>query len=359
MASHFNRGGLTIDTADNMTGPPQSYTPGAARRLDPTVLNYYSSAFQALEVWIGTDGRGGAQSTFVGENLGDWVNLLNQGILPTGVADSDSHQKRQTQINARTYVASDETDPGMLGPEAEDLAANVVAGKATGTNGPFVNITVTTVDGSAGLDVGDSTLVDSSDGNATVTLTVKSPLWAEFDRVQFLVNAKPEAVDDDDDVLTPPRYRALASNACTPSNGCYEVNAGDVDFVYSLVDDYPLIPGAKHHQATVTLNLTGLTEDTWIIALVRGTDGISKPLFPFDPSSILAKACSNDRCRSCNVNGDCTGGGTCTVTNETLGELTDGNLDQCGVPTLAFTNPVYINADGMAGWQAPGVMLAP
>jgi hypothetical protein len=59
------------------------------------------------------------------------------------------------------------------------------------------------------------------------------------------------------------------------------------------------------------------------------------------------------------VNGDCTGGGTCTVTNQTLPELTDGNLDQCGVPALAFTNPLYINADGNPGWQAPGVQLAP
>src|SRR4029453_7829076 len=114
--------------------------------------------------------------------------------------------------------------------EAENLAANVVGGKATGTNGPFVNITVTTVDGSAGLDVGDSTLVDSSDGNATITLTVESPIWAEFDKVQFLVNAKPEAVDDDADITTPPRYRALAGNACTVPNGCYEVNSGDVNF---------------------------------------------------------------------------------------------------------------------------------
>jgi hypothetical protein len=47
------------------------------------------------------------------------------------------------------------------------------------------------------------------------------------------------------------------------------------------------------------------------------------------------------------------------VTNQTLAELTDGNLDQCGVTALAFTNPLFINADGVAGWQAPGVMLAP
>jgi hypothetical protein len=247
----------------------------------------------------------------------------------------------------------------MLAPEAENLAANVVAGKATGTNAPFVNITATTVDGSAGLDVGDSTLVESSDGNATITLTIKSPLWAEFDKVQFLVNASTEAVDDDMDPMTPPRYRALPGDACTVPNGCYEVNSGDVNFVMSTINDFPLIPGAQHREATVTLNLTGLTQDTWVIALVRGTDGVSKPLFPFDPSNIQRQACSNNPCRACTTNTDCTVPGTCTVTNQTLLELTDGNLNQCGVPTLAFTNPLYINANGVTGWQAPGVMLAP
>jgi hypothetical protein len=354
MASHFNRGGLSIDTAEGMTGPPQSHTMGSARRLDPAVPNYYSDLFEALEVWIGTDGRSGAIATFLDQNLGDWVNLLNQGILPSGVADSDTHQRRTTQLATRNYVASAVTDPGLLGPEANNLAANVVAGKLTGTNGPFATITVTTIDGTAGLGLADSTLVTSSDGNATITIYVKSPVWAQFDKVQILVNAAPQGVDDDMNPTTPPRYHALPGGVCSPASGCFEYSP-----TVTTVNDFPSIPGAEHLEATVVHNLTGLVDDVWVIALVRGTDGISKPLFPVDPANLLPRACSNDPCKACTMDSNCTAPGTCTVSNQTFAEITDGNLGQCGVPALAFTNPLYIDANGTAGWQAPGVLLTP
>jgi hypothetical protein len=354
MASHFGRDGLMIDTAEAGTGPPQSHTPGASRRLDPGIVNYYSSLFEVLEVWIGTDGRSGEFSTFVDENLGDWVNLLNQGILPAGVADSDTHKRRTTKLTTRNYVASTVTDPGMLGPEAENLAANVVAGKVVGTNGPFVTATVSTVDGTAGLGIGESSLVGSSDGNATITVNIKSPLWAEFDKVQILVNAAPKPVDDDSNPATPNRYHALPNGVCSPASGCWEYTP-----TVTVVNDFPSIPGAQHREATVVHNITGLTQDSWVIVLVRGTDGVSRPLFPVDPQNILATACSNDPCKSCSADADCGSGNTCSVSNQTLAELTDGNLGQCGVMTLAFTNPLYIDADGVPGWQPPGIQLTP
>ena len=85
---------------------------------------------------------------------------------------------------------------------------------------------------------------------------------------------------------------------------------------------------------TATLNLTGLTVDTWVIAIVRGTDGTSEPLFPFYPNSIDEGS------------------------NTNLTELTDGNLGEGGMLAFAYTNPLYIDVDG-GGWTAPGVMLTP
>jgi len=69
--------------------------------------------------------------------------------------------------------------------------------------------------------------------------------------------------------------------------------------------------------------------------LVRGTDGVSHPLFPVLPNSLK------------------------TSTNGTLAQLVDGNLGEDGILALAFTNPLYIdgNDDGM--WTPPGVMLTP
>src|SRR5262249_49124530 len=93
--SHFSTERLHIhapDPAGGAPGPPQPHTPPLARRLDPALTNLFDAGFDALEVWIGTDGRTGDLDHFVGENLGDWFNLLNQGFLKTGVADSDTHQ---------------------------------------------------------------------------------------------------------------------------------------------------------------------------------------------------------------------------------------------------------------------------
>jgi hypothetical protein len=80
--------------------------------------------------------------------------------------------------------------------------------------------------------------------------------------------------------------------------------------------------------------LTGLTEDVWIVALARGTDGVSPPLFPVEPNSLKE------------------------ATNTNLAQLTDGNVGEDGMPALAFTNPLYIDVDG-GGWTPPGVRLTP
>jgi HEAT repeat protein len=295
MRSHFNTDGLDIDTAIT---PPLSHTPGAARRLDPIIPNYFDAGFDALEVWIGTDGRNGDQQHFVRENLGDWINMLNQGIVAAGVADSDTHERRTTQINAHTLVASAVTNPGLLWTEDENLAQSVVMGHATGTNAPFLTVTATTPLGTAGLTNGANTMIATNDGTATIDVTVKSPLWAPFDKIEFYVNNAPQAYDHDNNAGTRNRYRVIP-NATT--NGSP-----------TLVDDFPSIPGAKHWEATAQLNLASLATDTWVIVLVRGTDNVSQPLFPVIPNSLVAKACSNDPCRGCSVNADCVSGGTCT-----------------------------------------------
>src|SRR5262249_20133093 len=157
--------GLDIDTAEGGTGPPQSHTAAASRRLDPSVPNFFDSGFDALEVWIGTDGRTGEINTFLGLNFGDWINLLNQGILRSGTADSDTHHRKSTEMNARNYIASAVTDPGMLGPEGENLAANVLAGHSIGTNAPFVTIhaNAASTGQTAGLAVGEPTLISTTD----------------------------------------------------------------------------------------------------------------------------------------------------------------------------------------------------
>jgi hypothetical protein len=110
--------------------PPQSFKAPETRRLDPSVTNLWDPGFQALEVWNGN------QNIFLGQNLGDWMNLMNQGIRRTAVATSDSHEKRTNSGGSRTFIASDVTAPADLWAEAETLAARVVEGRTVGTNAP-------------------------------------------------------------------------------------------------------------------------------------------------------------------------------------------------------------------------------
>jgi hypothetical protein len=83
----------------------------------------------------------------------------------------------------------------------------------------------------------------------------------------------------------------------------------------------------------VTLTLEDITEDTWVVATVRGTDGISMPLFPVLPASLN------------------------TDSNLTLEDLTDGNLGESGTPAFGFTNPLFFDVSG-DGWTPPGVANA-
>ncbi|HEV7735640.1 MAG TPA: carboxypeptidase regulatory-like domain-containing protein [Candidatus Binatia bacterium] len=316
--SFFNTGGLDIDTAENGTGPPQSHTPGSTRRLDPAVPNYFDANFDSLEVW------NGSQALFLGQNLGDWFNLLNQGILRTAVANSDSHERRTNGGSVRSYVASAVTDPAALWTEADTLAANVTAGRAVGTNAPFMTITARApaTDAIASLGLDHPTIVATPDGHAEVTVTVRSPLWAEFDRIELYVNAPTGRWDHDANPATRDRYRV------TPQI----VQHAGTDFVRTTVVDDPSIPGAGHYEATAVFPLESITEDTWVIAMTGGTAGTSRPLFPVQPFGIPASG------------------------NDTLAALTDGNLGEGGELALAFTNALYIDVPP-AGWTAPGIRL--
>jgi len=325
--SHFGLdggSGLAIDTG---VTPPQSNVPGAARRLDPSVPNYFTSTFDALEVWIGDD-RPQIYTNFLGQNAGDWFNLLNQGYRKTGVADSDTHD-RITGVSGlpRTYVASPTDAPSGLSAIADTISQNVNDGRAFGTNGPIVRVSVTAA--STGQEarpqLGYPTQISTTDGEVEVNVNIESPDWAEFDRVEYYVNT-----------------------TTTCSSSVKQSGAGPVTVKrYSLTPDYvqtaptdftvepdEVFPGHTKLVADTSLTLSGLTQDTWIVVMVKGTDGISKPLFPVVPQSLK------------------------TSTNATLSDLTDGNLGEDGMTALAFTNPIYVDVDG-GGWTAPGVQVIP
>jgi hypothetical protein len=303
----FGPEGLAVDTG---LVPPQDFEDNLVRRLDPTIANLFDAGFTAVEILNGTT-RNDIFENFIGRDLGDWFNLLNQGIVRTGTANSDTHRTLSTQSGSpRTMIASPTDDPGALGAIAETLATNVNAGRAIGTNSTFVRVTAnaTSTGQTAGLALGLPTCILTTDGAATITVNIESPIWAEFDTVEYYINNTPTADDYDSDPSTPPFYRV------TPD----VVQTAGVDFTVNTVNDFPSIPGASHLEATTSLGLTGLTADTWVVVLVRGMDGVSEPLFPVVPNDL------DD------------------TTNTTLADLKDGNLGELGVPATAFANPLFV-----------------
>lgn len=327
--SHFGidgNSGLAIDTGVVPPQSPPSAVMGPARRLDPSIPNYFDAGYDAMEVWIGDD-RAHIYTYFLGQNAGDWFNLLNQGILRTGVSDSDTHGKVIVQVGSpRNFVASPSDDPADLSGLAETLSANVNDGRSVGSNAPFVRITAEadSTAQTAGLALGLPTLIATTDGNVEVTVEVQSPLWGEFDTIELYVNST----------------TTRTSSNKESGNGPVSVKRYSITPDYSqsvsptVVDVFPLITDAKRLEATATFNLTGLTDDVWIVAMVKGTDGISRPLFPVSPNSLKKTG------------------------NTTLADLTDGNLGEDGMTTLAFTNPLFVDVNG-GGWAAPGLQITP
>ncbi len=320
IGSHFGPSGLAIDTG--MT-PPKSSADLAGKRLDPTLGNGFDDGFDALEVWIGTNGRNAILNEFRGRNAGDWFNLINQGLIKIGIANSDTHDRRFTRTSARTLIASDITDVSALSSSAEVLAAAVLAGKAVATNAPFLMLQA---DGEyqgaaqrASLMIDHETTIPTDSGSdVLLTATVATPAWAAVDTLEFYINNQPERTSSAD----------LAARYSVCPN--ITVSAGDPGWLANEVIVSSAVEGATRTEISATITLKGISEDTWVVVMARGSDGISQPLFPVLPASL-------------NEN-----------TNLTLDDLTDGNLGEGGTPAFAFTNPLFIDVDG-DGWTAPGV----
>ncbi len=337
-ANHFNDGTLgyfRTSGIDTTVAPPQSSTPPGNLRQNPALTNLYSDDLTALEMWITNNRSQNALS--LGENLGDYINMLNRfdsthPLLRKGiVCDSDTHSTTIVQAGGpRNMLASATDNPALVDPDA--LAVAVNDGRNVCTNGPFVRVSVEgDASAVASHDLADPLIVPATLGSATVHVDVQSPTWAEYNRIEIYVNNNPSCT------TTSPNYVGGVKKVCTATP----------NFVLTPTVSTVPVNGDNRLQSSSSQVLS-ITQDSWVIVAVRGTDGVSRPLFPMAPQNIVAKACSGDPCKSCTTNTQCSNAfvGTCTVTNQTLAELSDGNLNQCGTLTQALANPLFIDFDG-------------
>jgi hypothetical protein len=274
--------------------------------------------FAALELWNGSSA--GAQDTFMNQRMGIWMNHLNHGLLTTAIADTDTHTFTDLeQAGARTWTPSSTDAP----PEVVDLEIGqaVRAGRAVGGQGLYVQARLLATDGSGGeahFGLGGSTQVAAPNGEVDLVIEAAAPLWAEYDTIEIYRNATTCVTGRNDGV--PVFFSAIPVQT---------LEAGS-DFTISEVEDFPGISGAGHRETAHTVRFSGLTADAWFVVMVKGTPGISQPMFPVFPRSLRSAG------------------------NANLAALLDGNLGEGGVNALGFTNALYADVDG-GGFDAPGV----
>jgi hypothetical protein len=310
---------MQIDTS---LVPPESFLSPAGRlrfRLDPNGGNLFAH-FKALELWNGA-GRG-AQEEFLTHRLGIWMNHLNQGLLTTFIADTDTHEFRNLNTaGARTWTAASQDEPPLI--DSGEVARSVNAGKAVGGQGVYVQSRLVADDASgaaADLTLAGSSVVASNSGAVELEIHVQAPLWAEYDRIEIYANA-----------ATVPTLLQGGAPVLFTATPTMVLHSG-ADFSVTTVDVLPGVRGAARHESTLTLPFRNLSADTWFVVVVKGTDGVSRPMYPVMSHDLD------------------------TSTNSTLAELLDGNLGEHGTLALGVTNALYADVDGIPGFQAP---LAP
>ncbi len=316
--SHFVP--MEIDTS---LVPPQSFVSPARKldfRMDPASGNLFQH-FEALELWNGHNRA--HQSQFLDERIGIWFNLLNQGLIATAITDTDTHAFANLETaGGRTWSASSTDDPPSISPA--EMAQSVRAGKAVGGQGIYVQTRL--VDATNASNVADLTLagdtlltVINPVAGLVLEIEVQAPLWADFDQILVYANAS---------TIPSPTSDAPELFSATPTL----TRNAPADFTITTNNVHPLVTGGERREASVSIPFTNMTEDTWFVVVVKGTDGISRPMFPVHPANLA------------------------TAGNTTLANLIDGNLGQSGVTALGHTNALYADVDGNPGFDAP---LAP
>ena len=200
-----------------------------------------------------------------------------------------------------------------------DISHAVLAGKAVGGQGIYVQTRlVSAADPSQVADFtwGGSTSVSDPTGHVDLEIHVQAPVWAEYDQILIYANAATVRNSVTNPTSGSP-YQFSAVPTATLNLGTH--------FTRSVVP-VAAVPGGSRFETNLTLHLPTdvpaipLTGDTWIVVLVKGRDGISKPMFPVFADDLASAG------------------------NTTLANLVDGNLGQNGVMALGATNALYYDA---------------
>ena len=121
----------------------------------------------------------------------NWLQLLNQGHRIPGVVNTDAHYNFHGSGWIRNYVRSPTDDPSQI--KAVDIVRASEAGNIVMSNGPFMEVSLKAT-GSAGdgREVIPGEDLSLPGGEALLKVRVQCANWLDIDRVQVLVNGRPD-----------------------------------------------------------------------------------------------------------------------------------------------------------------------
>ncbi len=112
-----------------------------------------------------------------------WRQLLNQGLRVTAVGVADAHSVYGNGVGCwRCYLPSSTDDPAKI--EWAELSPHAKAGHIVLSTGPFLEVTTQN-----GKIAGDD---DRATGSIDLKVRVQCTDWMDIDRVQVLVNSRPD-----------------------------------------------------------------------------------------------------------------------------------------------------------------------
>jgi hypothetical protein len=306
----------------------------------------WSDQFNGLEIWNGfdiqdSDGDGLRENKSLDRVMRDWLSMLSMGLYVTPAGDSDTHTTVANPLGMpRTYVrVADDSSAALENGSAVDAVLQTQTGASSTardvviTDGPFIDVKV---GGQPALG-----RVVSGAGGVTITVTITSPDWAEFDTLEVFANTTPDPINAMDDT-------ALVPLKCWTTRTIATLNAKDPCVLAPLSAEaltvtLATIPGSstrtyQRYESTLTLTLDatdigtrqGATgTDAWLVFRARG----NRAVFPIMPLNAIATDT-----QSAILSGDFT-----QIRTALTGK---------GVPAEAVTAPVFVDFDG-GGYRAP------
>lgn len=143
----------------------------------PEGSSFSNSSYHAQEVMNGTN-----NGTFL-KYRAFWHYLLNQGVLRSGTANSDTHTLAENVVGTpRTLVQTTSTVASF---DEVEFNAAVRAGRMVGTNGPVLEVSTTDAKGAA---VGPSLEPVVPGADAALSIQLRAAPWVPVDEVRVIVN---------------------------------------------------------------------------------------------------------------------------------------------------------------------------